>query len=159
MRNAMLISAMLTNSETWYGLTKHDVEELEAVDEHLLRKILLAHSKTPKELLYSETGTIPIRFIIKARRLGYLHHILKRDDNELINRVYCAQKRRPVKDDWYLTVQKDLIDLDIDLSDNQIKNMTKIKFKSYLNKKVSDAAFNDLLKIKDSHSKGSDICI
>ena len=25
MRNAKLISAMLTNSETWYGLTKNDI--------------------------------------------------------------------------------------------------------------------------------------
>ena len=99
MRNAMLISAMLSNSETLYGLTKHEVEELEAVDEHLLRKILSAHSKTPKELLYLETATIPIRFILKARRLGYLHHILTRNSTELINRVYCAQKRRPVRYD------------------------------------------------------------
>ena len=130
---------------------------MEAVNEHLVRNFLSTHSKTPKELLYLETSTIPIRFILKARRLGYFHHILTRDSSELINRVYCAQKRRPVKDDWYLTVQKDLADLHIDLSDDQIKNMTKIQFKLYLKKIVSDAAFSDLLKIKDSHSKGSDI--
>ena len=35
-------------------------------------------------------------------------------------------------------------------------NLKKI-FKSYLKKKISDAAFADLLKIKESHSKGSDI--
>ena len=60
--------------------------------------------------------------------MGYLHHILSRDSIELINRVYCAQKRRPVKDDWYLTIQTDLADLDIDLSEDQIKSMNKLYY-------------------------------
>ena len=108
MRNGMLINGMLTNSETWYGLTMDDIRQLESVDEYLMRKILQAHSKTPLYLLYLETGTIPIRYIIKQRRLSYLRNILKRNNNELIKRVYDAQKRRPVKDDWFVTVSDDL---------------------------------------------------
>ena len=63
----------------WYDLKSSQYEVLEQVDEYLLRKILNAHSKTPKEMLCLETGAIPIRFVIQNRRLSYLHHILTRN--------------------------------------------------------------------------------
>ena len=65
MRDSMLLSAMLNNSEVWYGVKEAHYSELEEVDEYLLRKILNAHSKSPKESLYLETGSIPIRYVIK----------------------------------------------------------------------------------------------
>ena len=51
MRNGMLINGMLTNSETWYGMLKEDINQLEIVDEYLLHKILKGHSKTSIELI------------------------------------------------------------------------------------------------------------
>ena len=78
LRNAMMINGILTNSEVWYGLEDKDLIELEQADEYLLRHILGAHSKTPKECLYLETGTILIRYVVKSRRMMYLHHILSR---------------------------------------------------------------------------------
>ena len=43
LRQAMLISVLLFNAETWLRLTKNNVAQLEKVDEMLLRKLL----KTP----------------------------------------------------------------------------------------------------------------
>ena len=108
----MLINGMLTNSEIWYGITTDELKQLESVDEYLLRKILRGHSKTSIELIYLETGTIPIRYLLKARRINYLRTILNRDASELTSRVYFAQKRRPVKDYWYIAVQSDLKELE-----------------------------------------------
>ena len=65
MRNGMFVNGILTNAEIWHGATDKILETLEVVDEYLLRKILKAHSKTPKEALYLETGAIPIRCIVK----------------------------------------------------------------------------------------------
>lgn len=48
LRNAMLINGMLTNSEILYGLKNSQIEEIEEVDELLLRNLLNAPSKTPK---------------------------------------------------------------------------------------------------------------
>ena len=64
LREAMLINGILYNSEVWHGVTHAQIVKLESVDEALLRSILKAHSKTPKEFLYLETGTIPLRWII-----------------------------------------------------------------------------------------------
>ena len=97
LREAMLINGILFNSEIWYGVKESDLNQIEKVDEYLLRGIIKAHSKTPRAALYLETGCIPIRYIIKKRRLMYLHHILHRNPNELIYKVYMAQKRKSVK--------------------------------------------------------------
>ena len=43
LRNSIVISALLTNAESWHGLTIQQVNKLESVDKLLLRKIL----KTP----------------------------------------------------------------------------------------------------------------
>ena len=65
------------------------------VDEHLLRSLVKAHSKTPPEFLYLEAGAV--RFIISSRRLNYLQTILKRGDSELTKKIYQAQKKIPLK--------------------------------------------------------------
>ena len=153
MRNAMFLNGILTNCEVWYGLQKAEVEQLEEVDEFLLRKILGAHSKTAKEMLYLETGTTPLRFLIQSRRLSYLHHILTRDENELIRRIYDAQKRKPINDDWYITITGDREDLKMNLDDDQIKIMKKNKFKEHVKNKVKEKALNYLNSLKQSHSK------
>ena len=46
---------------------------------------------TPKEMLYLELGIVPIRFIIKMRRLNFLQYILQEDENCLIHTFLKAQ--------------------------------------------------------------------
>ena len=48
-RNSLLISSLLTNAESWYNLTAAEIDELEKVDEHLLRRVLEAPAATPKK--------------------------------------------------------------------------------------------------------------
>ena len=108
MRNGMLINGILTNSEVWLGMNEQQYRQLEQVDEYLLRGILKAHCKGPIESLYLETGIIPIRYIIKKRRIMYLRHLLTRDKNELISKVYFAQLRKSVKNDWVNLVKNDI---------------------------------------------------
>ena len=46
LRNSLFLSSLMTNSEAWYNVLNKDLEELEAVDEDLLRKILETHLST-----------------------------------------------------------------------------------------------------------------
>ena len=48
LRNSLLVSSMLFNSEVWYNITKSELELLETVDLMLLRGILKAPNQTPK---------------------------------------------------------------------------------------------------------------
>ena len=52
LRNSLLVSSMLCNSETWFNLTKAELELLETVDVILLRTILGASKGVPKEMIY-----------------------------------------------------------------------------------------------------------
>ena len=87
------------SSESWVNLTKGDISELESCDNILLRRILKTGSKTPIPALYLELGVEPIRFILKRKRLMFLHHILNCEDDRLISQVFWAQEKNPVKND------------------------------------------------------------
>ena len=79
LRESLLINSILSNSEVWYNLSKTEIEQLEQIDEELLRKVLETGRSTPKVMLYLEMGCLPIRFIVKKRRIMYLHYILHQE--------------------------------------------------------------------------------
>ena len=129
LRNSLLLSSLLSNSESWYDLTTKDVQNLESIDEQLLRKIFSAPCSTPKELLYLESGCIPIRFILKSRRLNFLWYMLHEKDDSMLKEFLRAQCENPVKGDWVITVLEDLKELDIDKSFDEISEIPKDTFK------------------------------
>ena len=158
LRQAMLVTVMLLNSETWLRLTKGDTKKLEQVDEMLLRKLLQTPISTPIPALYLETGVIPIRFIIKTRRIMFLHHIITRPKESLIYRVLQAQINKPVKGDWCLVVVEDLEALGLgDLTVEKLEKMPKESLKKLLKVKVQQAAFQELIASKESLSKLTDL--
>ena len=149
LRDAMLINGILYNSEAWHGVTSAQIAKLEAVDESLLRSILKAHSKTAKEFLYLETGTIPLRWIVAQRRIHYLKHILSREDTELLKKVFLAQQENPTRGDFVKLVTNDLEVLGVTYEEVISGNMTKKKLKEI----VQDVAFRQLLELQKSHIK------
>ena len=157
LRNSLLLSSLVSNSETWYDVTKKEIIELESVDEILLRKIFSAHSKTPRETLYLESGNIPIRFILMSRRLNFLHYILNEEEDSLLRRFFEAQISNPVKGDWVVTVKKDLEDLGINQTFLEFAQMSKTHAKKMIREKVEIAAFNYLSELKSTHSKARNL--
>ena len=155
MRNALLISSLLCNSEAWYSITKSDIEKLEKVDEQLLRNILGTSSKTPKALIYLELGCVPISYILKSRRLNFLQYILKEDEESMIKKFYNEQLKNPNKDDWTETVKKNIIELKINKTMEELKKMSKNSFKKLVRKNTEEAAL-EFLKSKIK-SKGKEI--
>ena len=113
LRETLFVNGFLTNLEVKYGLREKDLDDLENIDKILLRKILNAHSKTPIESLYLETGTLPLKTVLKSRRIMYLHHILRRKEGSLLLNFFRAQSEYPANNDWSETVKKDLKDFDI----------------------------------------------
>ena len=83
------------------------ITALEKIDILYLRKLFDAHSKTATETFYIETGKLPIRYIIKIRRLMYWWHITRVPETSLIQRFYKAQKLKPIRNDWVLQLEKD----------------------------------------------------
>ena len=153
LREALLINGILFNSEAWQGIEEKEIISLEKVDEALLRGILSAHPKIPIEALYLETKTIPIRFIIASRRIMYLHAILQRKANQLIRRIFEAQKNDPIPGDFVEIVRRDFLDISLDMTEAEISQLSKERFRKIIKPKVTNAAFEFLKKLKESHSK------
>ena len=144
LRNAILISSLLTNAESWYNLTLANIVVLEKVDEQMLRGILNAHRMTPRALLYLELGCLPVRFIIKSKRLMFLHYILSQPEESLMKKFFNAQLENSGKTDWTFQVAKDMEELEIKSTMEEIKLMSKNMFKEYIRKKVESAALKYL---------------
>ena len=83
----------------------------------LFRKIFNAHSKTPCETFFYETGKYPLRFVWAKRRLMYLWQLLHRDEDELVSKVYKAQKLTHTRGDWYQIIKADKLKYGISESD------------------------------------------
>ena len=84
LRNSIFLNGFLTNLEASYGLADAEIEQLEKLDESLLRAILECPFSTPKEILYLELGVTPIRHIVMSRRLSFYHDILKQSSDSLL---------------------------------------------------------------------------
>ena len=153
LRSSLLLSSLISNSESWVGLTKKQISDLESVDEELLRNIFSAHSKTPLELLYLETGSIPIRFILMSRRLNFLWYLLNQTENSLLSNFFNAQCEDPTRGDWVSQARSDLIRLNMDVSFSEIKAFSKEDFKELVRKHVRATAFEELKERQKTHSK------
>ena len=154
LRNTLLVSSVLFNSEAWYNVTSAELNLLETVDLLLLRQILKAPRETPKEIIYLELGCIPLREIIRERRLMFLHYILNEESNSLIYRFFQSQFKNKTKKDWVTTVLDDLEHLDLKyLTMETIKKMKKTSFKKLIKQKTFQKTFENFEKIKSSHLK------
>ena len=155
MRDSMLVSKLLSNSEIWYNITKDQYKKLERIDESFLRKIFNVAISVPKESLFIESACLPLKYLIKIRRLMFLWHILHLDQKELLFKFYLAQSMVCHKDDWVEQVRKDRVDLDLQLSDKEISSMSKEKFRELVKMKTKIIAIKYLNEQKTKHSKSS----
>ena len=153
LRSSFLINSILLNSEVWYGVTKAETEELEVVDQALLKRILEAPSTTPTPMLYLELGCLPIRYIIISRRIMYLHYLLTQDEDALLSRFFKAQIENPVAGDWIEQIKIDMEEIKLNLTMDAIKMLSKEVLQKQLKVAVQKAAFKYLIGEKEKRNK------
>ena len=157
LRQAMLINGMLYNSEAWHSVTLQDLIAFEKVDEALLRFLLGSHSKAPLEMLYLESGATPIRFIVSSRRMNFLQTILKRDDEELTNRILQAQIKSACPGDFIKLIEEDFQTIEVPLDISFVESSGVDFYKRFVKSKVTAAALKYLQNLQQKHSKVKNI--
>ena len=157
LREAMFVNGTLTNAEVWYGLDTDDLKGLEDLDRQMIRKVLKCPSTTPAEAGHLELGLLPLPCIVKQRRVNYLHCILKSDKQKMLYKFFMAQWEDPTKQDWTELVKKDLSDLKIKLSLEEIESKSKITFKNLVKVRIQEYALDSLNEKKFQHSKMDDV--
>ena len=153
LRQAWFVNSMLVNVEAWHNILKKDTDVFTNLDKYLMKLIIGAQSKVPTESLYLETAAIPIRLILASRRANYLHNILKREPNELVKRVFIAQKANPTKGDWINIIEEDMELINLNMSELEITTMSKNQFKKHVKTCVKTATFKSLKALQDNHIK------
>ena len=108
---------------------------------------------TPIEGIMLEFGILSIGTIMKARRVNFLHTLLKTSEEEMLFKVYKAQLSDPVKHDWTVQVQQDLKDLKIELSFEEMQHKSIEAFKNYIKKKAIEYEYLRLMRLKQQHTK------
>ena len=157
LRNAFLVSVLTNNSEIWFNISIRDMQSIESVDYQLISRALSTHSKTSTCLMMLEMGLAPIRFIIKMKRLNYLHHLLNTNEDSIPRQILFQQMKKPYKNDWIPTVQEDLNDFGINMSLDQITSTSKNNWKKIVKKACIDSAYTFLIQQKSKLSKGKEI--
>ena len=153
LRDSQFVNSVMTNSEIWHNVKLHHIQSLEKYDLSLLRKILNAHSKTATEAFFLELGKLPLRFVLSKRRLMYLWHIVHRDTDEIIWKIYETQKIKCNKGDWYELLQIERMENNIRQTDEEIASMSRDKFKNIVDSKVTSHAVYYLNELAEPHSK------
>ena len=130
LRMALFVNSVLFNCETWHSLNESDLKDIKLIDNQLLRYICSAQAKTALEFLFLETGSLSLSHIISSRRLNYLYEIITRAENELIKRVYMAQKESPSKGDFINLVKADFEFIGVTFNEETFCQMSQKQFYS-----------------------------
>ena len=142
--NVMLRSSILYASETYYGLSEHQIRQIERIEEEFLRKLFKTSKGCPISQLYLESGHIPARFQIFKNRLLFLKYILEQDSNSLIKKFLKLQIENSIKGDWASSCLEDLEYLEIKLEMDEIREMNRKRFLSLIDKSIEKKALEYL---------------
>ena len=122
-----------------------------------MRQVLNTSKGCPIVQLYLETGQWPARFEVQKSRLLFLKSIMGENEDSMIFKFFKLQLEQPIKGDWVSACQKDLHNLEINQTFDEIRNMPTISFKKLVKAKIKEKAFTYLLNKRGSKGKKSNI--
>merc|ERR1712208_232329 len=151
----MLRGSILYAADMYYALKETELRQIERIEESYMRKVMKTTKGCPITNLYLELGQIPARYEIMKMRLLFLKYILEQPNESNLRKMLSLQLERPSPGDWANTCQRDLKNINLLLTLDEIRTMPKENFLRLLKEKISDSALQYLLK--KQWSKGSEI--
>ena len=114
-----------------------------------MKRIFSVPNSTPTSALYLESGCLRIGTIIKARRLNYLHYLVKLPENDMLSRFFKCQWDNPNMNDWTNQVKKDLGDLKLPKDLEKIRDKSLLSWKSLVKKMAKEFELEKLIIYKE----------
>ena len=106
--------------------------------EGFMRKMFNTTKDCPITQLYLEFGQNPARFEIQKMLVLYMKYILEQTDESLLKKFFYLQLDKPTRGDWASTCLKDLEELNISLSLEEIRLISKLRFSKMLKERISE---------------------
>ena len=144
MRQGLMLGGMLSNSETWINITEADIAKLTMPDTLLQRRLLSVSGNPNKVVMSLEFGIIPVKFVLMAKTINMLHHILNESIDSTMRQVYEALKCDCCKGDFYSLAQKDIKDVNIQCEEAIIQQYSKSQWKTLVKNAVKACALKYL---------------
>ena len=151
--NTILRGSILYAAECYYNLTESNLRRIEKIEENFMRKIFKTIKSCPISQMYLEYGQWPARFEIQKMRCLFLKQILEENEESQIYKFLKLQQNNPTKGDWVSTCLKDLSNLKIYESIEEIKKMPKKEFKKLIKSRILTNALEYLNKKRGSKGK------
>jgi hypothetical protein len=148
--NVMLRSSSLYACESYYNLKETEIRQIERIEEGFLRQLFKTSKGCPISQLYLEAGHTPARFQIFQSRLLFLKYILHEKPDSMIYNFFKLQMENPTRGDWVSSCFKDLEFLKIEMSLEEIKNVSLNRFRNILKKAITERAFQYLIEKRGS---------
>ena len=120
------------NTEAWSNVCLMDFERLEQVDIAALKALVSGHLKCTKVLYHLEFGTLMVRHLVTIRRIMFHHHLLTRQNSELIQKVYFKQKETKLKGDWIQLIEDDFQFIGEQMDEEKIRNTPKEEYRKII---------------------------
>ena len=79
--------------------------------------------------------------------------------SEVLYKVYLAQQFNRSKGDWVEQLEKDKVELNLQLTDEEIQGYSQEQFKSIVQTRIEKCAIKNLIKLRNSHSKSENLKI
>ena len=109
-----------------------------------IKRIFFSPSSTPNALAFLETGLLPVEKVINIKQLTFLHHVLTLDDDDPVKVNYQEQIKYEFEINWGNEVKNIRHIYDLQWTDDEILNMSKEKWKNFVEAKVRSYALNEL---------------
>ena len=140
----MFLTVVLFNSGAWSNLTSTDIKRLTTIQLKFLKRILHAPSSATNSFVFLELGIIPIEYNIHMSQLNFLHHILTLEEDDPVYLAYCQQKLFEFEKNWYNEVETLRTKYGINKSNEQIKRITREKWKAIVKEHINKYALEQL---------------
>ena len=143
--NSILRGTILYAADMYYDLKEKELRQIERIEENFLRKLLKTTKGCPITSLYLEIGQAPARFAIIKMRLLYLKYILEQPETSNISKMLNLQLKRPSSGDWVTTCIQNLEYLGIELTFEEIRNMSKKKYSEIIKERINQVSLKYLM--------------
>lgn len=157
LHNAIFISSVIFNSEAWSNVTEKNIATLTTIQLRYLKKMMDVRQATTNAFMYLELGILPIKYEIHKRQLSFLHHIVNLSENDPVKMVWRHQTELPDHNNWWCGVKKLMENYSIEYDEEEIKKMSKDRFKRKVRIVIRNKAFEELKKDNASKTKTKNI--
>ncbi len=141
---AIFLQSILFNSQAWSNITDTDIKKLNVLQLKFLKRAIRAKQATSNSFVYLELGVLPISYEIHKRQLSFLHHIVHMEENDPAKEMWRNQQALPSYANWWTDVKQLMVTYSLNLSEENIKGMSKDTFKAKVKGAVRKKAFQDL---------------